>query len=164
MTRLIIGYWIIISILILTGGVVSWFQLKFLSREPVSKHLARIRIACSLVSIIFLASTEGIARAWDVIPIFTLYSLFAVTFMAGSLWNWAFYINGYTWLNAIKRLFDPKKRRSMMEGKEKVDDEPSTPSNGKKKSADTGGGQPSPQPTGVTDGPGKEPPPPPPGP
>lgn len=154
--RLITGYWILISVLILAGGVVSWVQLKFNSHEPVSKYLARLRLSCAMVAVIFLASTNGIVNAWAVMPVFTLYSLLAVTLMAGALWSWIFYsigiLNGHGWVGVIKRLFDPKNRRRTME-KRYEDEHASLPPADK---PDNAGGRPQqPDPSGVVDGPGK---------
>jgi hypothetical protein len=156
--RLIAGYWITVSLLVLAGGLVSWFQLKFQSEEPVSKHLARLRIACAMVAVIFLASTNGIASAWQVMPVFTLYSLLAVTAMATALWEWVFYavgiINGDGWAGVIKRLFDPKRRKRMMD--EPKHDKPAPPQAQEHKPEGVGGKpQPQPSPEGVTDGPGR---------
>lgn len=156
MTRLIAGYWITVSLLVLAGGLVSWFQLKFLSREPVSRHLAYIRLACSMVAVIFLASTNGMVSAWHVMPVFTLYSLLAVTVMAMALWDWVFYtigiLNGDGWAGVIKRLFDPKRRRRMIVESKEHDEPASAAPEHKPEGV---GGKPQPSPEGVTDGPGR---------
>jgi hypothetical protein len=119
--NVVIGYWVLLNLAIVFGGVLGWVELRNAGGPRVVLYLSRVMLAEALRATITLVGIQRFHVSLGAVPVYVASSVFVSTLLAGAIWGWLLYtrgiINGGGVLGLVGRLLRKPERRIAMDNK-----------------------------------------------